>query len=76
MENGVTIIGGVKNKRIIKSGIGETLRGYGAGQTEAYHSVRGGGTAEGVNRVDINAVIQELSQAHHDEMLDRMSTRA
>lgn len=69
-----TIIGEVKNKSHIEDGVLETLRNYTADEVEAYYFVRGGGSADGVNVISIETVLEELSNKNKGQMLTRMTT--
>ncbi len=71
--SGQTIIGEVKNKNELEDDVLATLRNYSVDDVEAYYFLRGGGTADGVNVVAIERVLEELSEGPHNEMLERMT---
>lgn len=72
--SGKTIIGEVKNKSQIEDAVLTTLRNYTADEVDAYYFVRGGGSADGVNVISIETVLEELSNKYNGQMLERMTT--
>lgn len=74
VEDSTIIIGEVKNRDGVDREVIEDLRQFGDGEKEAYYFCRGGGDAEGVTVVDLNTVLERLSESYHDEMLERMTT--
>jgi hypothetical protein len=74
VADGTVIIGEVKNREGVDGEIIENLRQYGDGEKKAYYFCRGGGTAEGVTVVNLNSVLERLSESYHDDMLERMTT--
>ena len=73
-ENGTSIVGEVKNKNEIEEDVVKTLRNYSDRDAEAYYFIRGEGTAKDLNVVNIQTVLEELSNTHRDEMIERMTT--
>jgi len=76
VADGTVIIGEVKNREGVDDEVIEDLRQYGDGEKQAYYFCRGGGTAEGVMVVDLNSVLERLSESHYDDMLERMTTHS
>jgi hypothetical protein len=70
---GKTIIGEVKNKDYLEEDVLSTLRNYSVDDVEAYYFIRGGGSAEGVNIVAIETVLEELANGFQNKMLERMT---
>jgi len=71
--SGKTIIGEVKNKEEVEDDVLNTLRNYTVDEAEPYYFVRSGGSAEGVNIVSIETVLEELSGGYRGEMLEQMT---
>lgn len=76
VEEGTIVIGEVKNRNGVDSDVIEDLRQFGDGEKEAYYFCRGGGEAEGVTVVDLNMVLERLSESYFDDMLERMTTHS
>ena len=74
VEDGTTIIGEVKNRHGVDGEVVEDLRQFGDGEKEAYYFCRGGGETEGVTVVDLNTVLERLSESYYEDMLERMTT--
>lgn len=74
VEDETVIIGEVKNRYGVDGDVIEDLCQYGDGETKAYYFCRGGGEAERVTVVDLNTVLERLSESSHDDMLERMVT--
>lgn len=73
-EDGKTIVGEVKNKSGLDSDVLQTLRRYTENDAEAYYFIRDGGSAKQVNIVEIETVLEELSDTYRDEMLEEMTS--
>lgn len=70
------VIGEIKNRNGVDSEVIEDLRQYGDREKKAYYFCRGGGSAEGVTVVDLNSVLERLSDTYYDGMLERMTTHS
>jgi len=74
--DGTIIIGEVKNRYGVDGEVIEELCQFGDGEKKAYYFCRGGGEAEGVTVVDLNTVLERLSESYYDDMLERMTTHS